>query len=99
MKKSISELLSLPVDTVEELLERGDLTAYTVGVLHVFEYDELVAQQVIIMVGPQEVPPTSPESVERILKRIIATLEEARVRNRVAETSGFAETRQEGIIH
>ena len=53
MKSSIAELLSLPVDTVAELLEGGDLTAYTVAVLHVFEYDELVAQQVSIVVGPQ----------------------------------------------
>lgn len=101
MKDTVAELLNLPVDRVGELLEEGHLTAYTVAVLHVFEYDELIAQQVSIIVGPQEVPPTSPESVERILKKIIATLEEARVRNRAGETSGLTGcgSMQEEIIH
>ena len=95
MKKDVADVLSLPVDVVEAMLEEGELIAYTVEVLHVYQHDELVAQRIGIMVGNEQEPPATNSSVERILRRTTDTLEEARLRNRDDAPPGVAEVRQE----
>ena len=95
MKDEVAELINMPPDVVEELLEEGELIACKVEVLHVFEHDELIAHRVGILVGNDGAIPVAGSSVERMLKRAIDALEGALKGCQKNPHTGFTETHKE----